>query len=67
MPTASASAEAGQGADLKSEIAQVVSAVWQLVTQGSDEQKRSALGVLVETRRSLYGILADGRDPQPRP
>lgn len=67
VPTASASAEAGQGADLKSEIAQVVSAVWQLVTQGSDEQKRSALGVLVETRRSLYGILADGRDPQPRP
>jgi DNA-binding PadR family transcriptional regulator len=51
-----------QGADIKSEIGQVVSAVWQLVTQGSDQQKRAALDVLVDTRRRLYGILADGRD-----
>jgi DNA-binding PadR family transcriptional regulator len=49
-------------ADIKSEIAQVVSAVWQLTTQGSEQQRRAALDVLVETRRRLYGILADGRD-----
>jgi DNA-binding PadR family transcriptional regulator len=49
-------------ADIKSEIGQVVSAVWQLGTQGSDQQRRAALDVLVDTRRRLYGILADGRD-----
>ena len=52
----------GQGADIKSEIGQVVSAVWQLGTQGSEQQRRAALDVLVDTRRRLYGILADGRD-----
>jgi DNA-binding PadR family transcriptional regulator len=55
----------GGSADLKSEIGQVMSAVWQIVTQGSDAQRRAAVGVLVETRRSLYGILADGADPEP--
>lgn len=49
-------------ADIKSEIGQVVSAVWQLATQGSEQQRRAALDVLVDTRRRLYGILADGRD-----
>lgn len=53
--------EGGQ-ADIKSEIPQVLSAVWQLATQGSDQQRRAALDVLVDTRRRLYGILADGRD-----
>ncbi|PVG83080.1 PadR family transcriptional regulator [Nocardioides gansuensis] len=50
------------GADIKSEIGQVMSAVWQLLTQGSDQQRRAALDVLVDTRRRLYGILADGDD-----
>ncbi|WP_322921326.1 PadR family transcriptional regulator [Nocardioides renjunii] len=49
-------------ADFKSEIGQVMSAVWQLATQGSEQQRRAALDVLVDTRRRLYGILADGRD-----
>ncbi|MCY4725389.1 PadR family transcriptional regulator [Nocardioides sp. STR2] len=49
-------------ADIKSEIGQVVSAVWQLATQGSEQQKKAALDALVDTRRRLYGILADGRD-----
>ena len=49
-------------ADIKSEIGQVVSAVWQLATQGSEQQKKAALDVLVDTRRRLYGILADGRE-----
>lgn len=51
-------------ADIKSEIGQVVSAVWQLGTQGSEQQRKAALGVLVDTRRRLYGILADGRDAE---
>jgi DNA-binding PadR family transcriptional regulator len=55
-----------QGADIKSEIPQVMSAVWQLATQGSEQQRRAALDVLVDTRRRLYGILADGRDGETR-
>ncbi len=46
--------------DLRPEIGQVLSAVWQIVTQGSDRQRREAVEVLVETRRRLYGILAEG-------
>ncbi len=53
-------AATGAAGDLKSEIGQVMSAVWQIVTGGSDTQRRAAVGVLVDTRRSLYGILADG-------
>jgi DNA-binding PadR family transcriptional regulator len=46
--------------DLKPEIGQVMSAVWQIVTSGSDQQRRAAVDILVETRRKLYGVLADG-------
>ena len=52
----------GQG-DLKPEIGQVMGAVWQIVTQGSEQQRRAAIDILVETRRKLYGVLADGHDP----
>jgi DNA-binding PadR family transcriptional regulator len=55
------SADRGPRADLKSEIGQIVTAVWQLVTQGSEHQRAAAVDVLVDTRRRLYGILADGR------
>lgn len=48
--------------DLKSELGQVMPAVWQLVTQGSEAQRRAALDILVDTRRRLYGVLADGPD-----
>ena len=58
-------ASTGTSGDLKSEIGQVMSAVWQIVTQGSDTQRRAAIGVLVDTRRALYGILADGAEPEP--
>ncbi len=56
----------GSGAswrDLKPEIGQMMSAVWQIVTSGSEAQKTAAAAVLVETRRKLYGILADGEQP----
>ncbi len=45
---------------LKPEIGQVMGAVWQIVTAGSESQQRAAIDVLVDTRRRLYGILADG-------
>ncbi|HTW16104.1 MAG TPA: PadR family transcriptional regulator [Nocardioides sp.] len=47
-------------ADLKPEIGQVMGAVWQIVTTGSESQRRAAVDVLVDTRRRLYGILAEG-------
>ncbi len=54
----------GQG-DLKPEIGQVMGAVWQIITQGSEQQRRAAIDILVETRRKLYGVLADGPRPDP--
>lgn len=50
----------GDLADLKPEIGQVMGAVWQVVTTGSEAQRRAAVEVLADTRRKLYGILADG-------
>ncbi len=45
-------------AALKPEIGQVMAAVWQIVTTGTDAQRREAINMLIETRRRLYGILA---------
>lgn len=45
---------------LKPEIGQVMSAVWQIVSTGTDQQRRDAIEILVDTRRRLYGLLADG-------
>lgn len=47
-------------AELAPEIGQVLSAVWQIVTQGSERQRRAAIDVLVDTRRRLYSILGEG-------
>ncbi len=55
-----AASGSGALADLKPEIGPLMSAVWQLVTQGSESQRAAAVEVLVDTRRRLYGILADG-------
>ncbi|MEP9363083.1 PadR family transcriptional regulator [Nocardioides sp. CN2-186] len=46
--------------DLKPEIGQVMGAVWQIVTNGSDQQRRDAADILADTRRRLYGLLAEG-------
>ncbi len=46
-------------AALKPELGRVMNAVWQIITTGTDEQRRAAIGVLVEARRALYQILAD--------
>ena len=55
--------EGNEHGDLKPEIGQVMGAVWQIVTTGSDAQRRAAVDILVDTRRRLYGVLADG-DPE---
>ncbi|MQW76998.1 PadR family transcriptional regulator [Nocardioides sp. dk4132] len=52
------------GTDLKPEIGQVMSAVWQVVTTGTPEQKAAAIEILVDARRRLYGVLADPEGPQ---
>ena len=55
-------AEAGSIRDLKPEIGQMMGALWQIMTSGSDQQRQAAADILVDTRRRLYGLLADG-DP----
>ena len=52
--------DTGDIGDLRPEIGQLMGAVWQIVTSGSDTQRRAAVEILVETRRKLYGVLADG-------
>ena len=49
--------------DLKPVIGQVMSAVWQIIVSGSAQQQADAAEILAETRRKLYGLLADG-DPE---
>jgi DNA-binding PadR family transcriptional regulator len=49
--------------DLKQAVGQVMGAVWQVVTSGSPQQQAEAAEILADTRRRLYGLLADG-DPQ---
>lgn len=50
--------------DLRSEIGQVMPAVWQILSSGSDAQRRAALAILADARRKLYGVLADGPDAE---
>lgn len=57
-----ADAEAQGIGDLKPEIGQMMGALWQIMTTGSEQQRRAAAEILVDTRRRLYGLLADG-DP----
>jgi DNA-binding PadR family transcriptional regulator len=54
-----AEAEQGSG-DLKPVIGQVMGAVWQVIVSGSRQQHAEAAEILGETRRKLYGILAEG-------
>jgi DNA-binding PadR family transcriptional regulator len=52
-----------ESGDLKPVIGQVMSAVWQIVVSGTRQQKAEAAEILAETRRKLYGLLAEG-DPE---
>jgi DNA-binding PadR family transcriptional regulator len=56
----SASADDDDVNGLRPLIGQAASALWQILATGSDEQQARAREVLADTRRRLYGILADG-------
>lgn len=59
----------GGFAALKPELGKLMGAVWQIVTTGTQQQQLDAIAIVIETRRKLYGLLADepdeaGADPQ---
>ena len=54
--------EDGSGPALMSNLRQVAIAARLVMTAGSDAQVSRAVAVLGETRRTLYGILAEGDD-----
>jgi DNA-binding PadR family transcriptional regulator len=56
-------AAAGGSGDLMPIVGQVMGAMWQVVTTGTSQQRAEAAEILTETRRKLYGLLADG-DPE---
>ncbi|CAN5225328.1 PadR family transcriptional regulator [soil metagenome] len=49
--------------ELKPVIGQMMAAVWQIVVSGTKQQQAEAAEILADTRRKLYGLLADG-DPE---
>jgi len=49
--------------DLKPVIGQMMGAVWQVVVSGTRQQQAEAAEILADTRKRLYGLLADG-DPE---
>ncbi len=53
----------GHAGDLKPVIGQVMGAVWQVIVSGTEQQRAEAAEILAETRRKLYGLLAEG-DPE---
>jgi DNA-binding PadR family transcriptional regulator len=58
-PFDQAEADEGPG-DLKPVIGQVMAAVWQVVVSGTKQQQAEAAEILADTRRRLYGLLAEG-------
>ena len=46
--------------DLKQVIGQTVGAIIQVATTGTPDQRTKAIQILAETRRRLYGLLAEG-------
>jgi DNA-binding PadR family transcriptional regulator len=53
----------GGASDLMPVVGQVMGAMWTVVTTGTAQQRAEAAEILTETRRKLYGLLADG-DPE---
>ena len=58
--TMSNSAEGEDPGALRPLLGQTAAALWQIVATGSPGQQERARAVLADTRRRLYGILADG-------
>ncbi|WP_203338086.1 PadR family transcriptional regulator [Nocardioides limicola] len=46
--------------DLMPVVGQVMGAVWQVLVTGTEQQRAEAAEILGETRRRLYGLLAEG-------
>ena len=59
-----AGAERGESTDLRRLAIQVVSASMQVSRIGSPESRGQAAEILVETRRRLYGLLAEDTDSE---
>ena len=53
----------GASGDLRPTIGQVIAATWQVMSTGTPRQRSEAAMILSETRRRLYGVLAEG-DPE---
>jgi DNA-binding PadR family transcriptional regulator len=49
--------------DLRQVIGQTVGAIIQVASTGTPDQRAKAVAILAETRRKLYGLLAEGPDP----
>ncbi|MFT4165450.1 MAG: PadR family transcriptional regulator [Microlunatus sp.] len=49
--------------DIRPMIGQVAAAMWQVMAVGTPEQQAAAKDAIVELRKTLYGILADGVEP----
>lgn len=61
-PEPSSYGPAGGIGNLKPAISQTMSALWQVMTTGTDQQRAEAIEILNDTRRRLYGLLAEGDD-----
>jgi hypothetical protein len=48
--------------DFKQVIGQTVGAIVQVATTGTPDQREKAIEILGDTRRRLYGLLAEGPD-----
>jgi DNA-binding PadR family transcriptional regulator len=51
-------------ADLRQVIGQTVGAIIQVVSTGTPDQRDKAVEILADTRRRLYGLLAEGPDTE---
>lgn len=49
-------------ADLRQVIGQTVGAIIQVASTGTPDQREKAVAILADTRRKLYGLLAEGPD-----
>ncbi|MGN6723330.1 MAG: PadR family transcriptional regulator [Marmoricola sp.] len=52
--------EDGSSDPFKQALVQTVTAIWQISATGTPDQRERARVILDETRRKLYGVLADG-------
>lgn len=57
-----ASSDGAEQADLRQVIKQTVGAIVQVVSAGTPDQQAKAVEILADTRRKLYGLLAEGPD-----